>query len=479
MIKINLLKIIGAAVLIVVAVFIFFYVQKFFNHKTPVSSEKPVTESIQKNLSTENSANKNPQNQAQTNFFNKYNLYYFDAAGSFTKNGVKIEKGGVNFTPDFLYSDGSFLSSDSGVLDKVGRQGLVEDVVNSSVSQNDYKLFFQGNTYDSNDYSESVLRDQNFIYYPKCLKVEYSSKSKGNRCVDIALYSNNDKIDEGGRPSDTYISTGISNIDLLFVKNGLLYYGKTNGERYDFYSYNPISKKIALYKPELFSNTDNELLGILDNGDIIFDNSSGIFKNNLQSKIIDSSQIEDSFLRGKAVGNNYYYFNTRYDQKNNDGGYDLLKDNLLISKIHSNVDGRIIDAGEQGCHLSNYIFGYLTLMYCIDKNGAVVRLDSKIKQNSNDLRGTFSQEDKDFVYFINNDIVDFSRYWAVGGADVKSVQSASFIFDEKGSVSYLVVEALDEKYVSNIYLVPYLGDGKIGEPQILVSNASLSGVIKN
>lgn len=227
-----------------------------------------------KNSATENSVNKNPQeteaSKVKTDFFNKYNLYYFDSAGNFTKNGTKIEKGGDSFTPDFLYSDGSFLSSNSEVLNKVGRQGSVEDVVNSSASQNDYRFFFQGNTYDSNDYSESVLRDQNFIYYPKCLKVEYSNKSKGNRCVDTALYANNDKIDEGGRPSDTYISTGISNIDLLFVKNGILYYGKTIGERYDFYSYNPISKKTTLYKPELFSNMDNELLGILDNGDIIF-----------------------------------------------------------------------------------------------------------------------------------------------------------------------------------------------------------------
>ena len=430
-----------------------------------------------KNLATENSTNKNPQTQVQTDFFNKYNLYYFDSTGNFTKNGTKIDKGGDNFTPDFLYSDGSFLSSNSEVLNKVGRQGSVEDVVNSSASQNDYQFFFQGNTYDSNDYSESVLRDQNFIFYPKCLKVEYSNKSKGNRCVDTGLYANNDKIDEGGRPSDTYISTGISNIDLLFVKNGILYYGKTIGERYDFYTYNPISKKVALYKPELFSNMDNELLGIFDNGDIVFDNSNGIFKNNLQSKIIDSAQIGNSFLKGKAVGNDYYYFNTRYDQKNNDGGHDMLKNSLLISKIHSNVYGRIIDASEQGCHLSNYIFTYSTLMYCIDKNGAVVRLDSKVKQDSNDLRGTFSQEDKDVVYYINNDIVDFSRYWTMSGTEPKSLQSASFIFDGQGGVSSLVVEALDEKYVRNIYLVSYLGNGKIGEPQILVPNASLFGVI--
>ncbi len=458
-IKTNWQKILGVAILVIVVIL--------------VSSHS------QKNLATENSANKNPQTQAQADFFNKYSLYYFDDTGNFTKNGTKIEKGGDNFTPDFLYSDGSFLSSNSEVLNKVGRQGSVEDVVNSSVSQNDYKFFFQGSTYDSNDYSESVLRDKNFIYYPKCLKVEYSNKSNGNRCVDTALYANNDKIDEGGRPSDTYISTGTSNIDLLFTKNGILYYGKTVGEKYDFYSYNPIGKKVSLYKPELFSNTDNELLGIFDNGDIVFDNSNGFFKNNLQSKIIDSAQIGSSFLKGKSIGNNYYYFNTRYDQKNNDGGHDLLKDSLLISKIHSNVYGRIIDANEQGCHFANYIFTYSTLMYCIDKNGAVVRLDSKIKQNQNDLRGTFSQEDKDVVYYINNDIVDLSRYWTMSGTEPKSLQSASFIFDGKGSVSYLVVEALDEKYVRNIYLVSYLGDGKIGEPQILVSNASLFGVIKN
>ena len=457
-IKGNWQKIIGLVILVIVVIL--------------VSSHSS------KNLATENSANKNPQTQAQTDFFNKYNLYYFDNTGNFTKNGIKIEKGGDSFTPDFLYSDGSFLSSNSEVLNKVGRQGSVEDVVNSSASQNDYQLFFQGNTYDSNDYSESILRDQNFIFYPKCLKVEYSNKSNGNRCVDTALYANNDKIDEGGRPSDTYISTGISNIDLLFVKNGILYYGKTIGEKYDFYTYNPISKKVALYKLELFSNMDNELLGIFDNGDIIFDNSSGIFKNNIQTKIIDSAQIGNSFLKGKAVGNNYYYFNTRYDQKNNDGGHDMLKDSLLISKIHSNVYGRIIDASEQDCHLSNYIFGYSTPMYCIDKNGAVVRLDSDTKRNTNDPRGTIKQEDTNVVYAINNDIVDFSRYWTIGGNNEKSIQSVSFIFDEKGSVSYLVVNALDEKYVSNIYMVQYLGDGKIGEPQILVSGASLFGVIK-
>jgi hypothetical protein len=413
-------------------------------------------------------------------FLNKYNLYYFDFdnAGNFVKNGEKIEKGGDKFTPDFLYSDGSFLSSYSEVFDKAGRQGSLEDTINSSLSQNDYKLFFQGNIYESSDYSESVLRDRDFIYYKKCLKVEYSKKSNGNRCVNTALYSNNDKIDEGGRPSDLYMSTGVSNIDLLFVKNGILYYGKTIGEKYDFYSYDPIVKKVALYKPELFSSNENDLLGIFDNGDIIFDNSDGIFKNNSQSKIIDSAQIGDAFLKGMAIGNSYYYFNTRYDQKNYDGGHDLFKDSLLISKINNSVYGRTIDADKQDCHFSNYIFGYSTLMYCINKSGAVVRLDSKSKNDTKDALVANTQEYKDVVYIINNDVVDFSPYWITGGNTAKSIRSASFVFDDKGGVSYLVIEALDEKYASNIYLVPYLGDGKIGEPQILISNASLFGVVK-
>ena len=457
-----LAKILGVAVFIVVVGLTYYY-----------SSKKSTTN----NFANINKSKQTAMQQEKIDFFRKYNLFYVTTVGDFLKNGDNVENGGGQFTSDFLYSDGSILSSYSDVLNKVYKgQGSVGDVVDSSVSQNDYKLFFQGNVYGSSDWSTSVLRDGDYIYYKKCLKVEFIKASNGNRCVDTALYSNNDKVDEGGRPTDVYISTGVSNIDPLFIKNGVLYYGKMVGEKYEFYSYNPINKQSALFKPELFGNNENELLGILDNEDIVFDNSIGIFKNSLQSKVIDRTQIGDIFNKGEAIGNNYYYFNIRYDQKSVEQGHDLFKDDLLITKVNSTVYGRIINPDQQDCHFSDYIYGFSTPMYCINKEGTIVRLDSKT--NTGNLQNANKAISTDVVYIINNDLVDFSRFWTTIGNLEKSTKSVSLIFDEKGNVSSLVIDASDEKSASNIYLAPYLGDGKIGEPQILVSNANLFGVTK-
>ena len=306
--------------------------------------------------------------------------------------------------------------------------------------------------------------------------MEYIKNSNGNRCVNTALFSNNDKVDEGGRPDDTSVSIGMGNIDLLFTKDGILYYAKTVGEKYNYYSYDPINKITNLYKPELFGNTENSLLGIFDNGDVVFRTSAGgIFKKNLQSEIVDPKQTGNTFLLGGAFGNNYYYFDMRYGQQNSEGGHGLFKDDLMIAQIRSSVYGKIINADKQSCNLGSFIYTAFTPMYCINKTGTVIRLDSNEKRNTNDLRGTNKQEDKDVSYFINNDIVN-PNYWTKG---TKNIQSTSFIFDDSGNVVYLVIGATDENdYTSNIYLASYLGGGRIGEPQILVQNASLFGVVK-
>lgn len=416
--------------------------------------------------------------QGKTDFLNKYDLYYFDSGNNFTKNGKVIEKGGDKFTPDILYSDGSFLSSYSEVIDKVQKgQGSIHDVIKSSTLANQNKLFFKSHIYESYYGSESVLRDGDFIYYIKCMKLEYNKKGDGNCCTKTALYANDDRVDEADIESDVLISVGFSNIHPLFVKNGILYYVKTVGEESNFYSYDPTSKTSSLYNPNLFLNNDNNLQGILDNGDVIFRDSAAIFKNNLQSKIIDIKQIGYA-IQSLCVGNDFYYISNNFrDDLQATEGTNLFKNNLLIAKAHSNTMGRMIDAEEQDCHFTPYIYTYHTLMYCIHKKGTIVRLDKRTKEKSDDTK-TGPTCETDVAFFINNDVIDFSHYWLIRGLE-KNIASISFIYNVKGNVSFLVVNAFDEKgVIANVYLVPYLGDGKIGYPELLVSNANLFGVVK-
>jgi hypothetical protein len=434
-----------------------------------------VTNNVPNNLSvdTKKSADKNLQEstttfQIKTDFLSKYNLYYFDGDGNFVKNGEKIDVGGNKYAPDILCSDGAILSSYSEAVSNAGKKGVLEDV-----TKNDYKLYFQGRAYEN--YNGMVFRDKDLLFYVKCIKVEYRQKDNGNRCITTALYSNNDKIDESNLVSDVFISVGHSDIEPLFVKNGILYYGKTVDKIYSFYSYNPTSKKISLYKPELFSNNENEPLGILDDGSVVFDNvndenATGIFKNNIQSKFFDIPG--DGFFpdRGECIGNSYYFLYKKTQSLSND--YELFKDGLLIARINSNEGGKIIDPEKQDCHFGTTISTYATPAYCINKAGTIVRMDMKAP--------AYNIYDH-AIYIINDDIVNFSPYWIKDGLNGKNeldINSVSFIFDEKGNVSYLVVDSRNETFTSSIYLVPYLGGGTIGKPQILVSDASLFGVSK-
>ena len=150
---------------------------------------------------------------------------------------------------------------------------------------------------------------------------------------------------------------------------------------------------------------------------------------------------------------------------------------LLIANIRSDTYGRTIDADKEDCHFGNYIYGYWTPMQGVDKEGTFVRMDKRTNKPTPHV-GRPPYEETDVLYYVNNDIVDFSRYWKIGGNVEKSIQNLSFVFDEKGHVSSLVVTALDESLVPNIYLVRYLGDGKIGAPEIVVRDATLFGVAK-
>ncbi len=411
--------------------------------------------------------------QNKHDFLEAYDLFYFDKTGDFTKNGEKINKGGQEFTPDILYSDGSFLSSYSEDLDKsLKGQGSLSEVMSTSSSLNSWRIFFQGRVYESYYSSINAVRDGRFIYYVKCEKEEYIGAAKRNCCVRTALYANDTKIDEAD-VNDLEARVGVSDITPLFAKKGILYYAKTVGDKTSYYSYNPINQNASLFKPELFNNNDNELLGILDNGDIIFTDSLGIFRNNLESMVISATHIGSLFIRGAAVGNSYYCFTS--PSENNPHGF--LKDNLLIANVRSDTYGRTIDADEEDCHFGNYIYGYLTPMQGVNREGTVVRMDKRTNKATPHDKYRPSLE-TDIAYFVNSDMINFSPYWKTGGNVEKSIQNLSFVFNEKGNVSSLVVTALDESVVPNIYLVRYLGNGKIGPPEILVRDATLFGVAK-
>ena len=417
------------------------------------------------------------QNKAE--FLKEYDVFYFDKLGNFTRNGQNIDKGGEDFTPDKLYSDGAFLSSFSeDVNNAIKGQGSLSDVMRTSSTPNTFKVFFKGKVYDSYYGPENVLRDGNLIYYLKCQKKEYINSKEGNCCVKTAIYANNTKIDEADVTSDIEASMGLSSINPLFVKNGILYYVKSVGQTSEFYAYDPVQRETSLFKPELFAGNNNELIGILDNGDIIFSNSQGIFRNNLQSRIISKERLGGSsflFAKGLTVGNNYYYFTLPSENK----PHGFLKDNLLVANIRSDTYGQTIDAEREDCHFGNSISGYLTPMQCVSKQGTIVRMDKRT--NKPTLRkGQPPYEETDIVYFVNNDIIDFSYYWKIG-VDLfdQGIKNLSFVFDQKGNVSFLVVTALEEnKSWPDIYLVQYLGDGKISKPEVLVKDATLFGVAK-
>ena len=460
--KENLPKIIVIVVIVAVIVLVYLFSSNKSSIGTSTSNESNQQEIV---------------SQTKNDFFNKFNLYYY-VNGDFLKNGEKTEKGGDKFTPSILYSDGALLSSYSDTFDKIGNStNSISDAVDSSATQNYYSLFFEGNIYQSKNDGDSVLRDKDIIYYLKCLKVVYHNSSNGNRCTESAIYANNDEVDKADLLSDVEISVGIDNIEPLFINDGILYYSKTLGEETNYYSYDPSKKSVSLYKPNMFSDNYDNLLGILSNGDIIFGNSGGIFKNNLQSVIFNYTGTGSSllpYIQGKTIGDNYYYFVDH--NKDNSGGYDLLKNDLLVSKINSNTYGKIINPDEQDCHMDTYIAGYFTTMYCINSKGTIVRLDSDTKTVTSSSKGGIYSPDKGVVYEIDNNVVNFSPYWKNGNMDVSSV---SFIFDDNGNVSYLVIDALSDNDGSrNIYLSKYLGGGEIGTPTVLVSGASLFGVVK-
>jgi hypothetical protein len=406
-------------------------------------------------IKTNNDVESTTTDKTKLSFFDKYYLYYTDRGHNLFKNDQKIDQGGEGFGPEIIYSDGSFVS------DKPFNPGETAESLN-------YELFFQGNTYKSDIINP--LRYNNFIYYTKCVEIKYNSTDESNGCSRVELYSNNDKVDEGYLMSDLEASFGgANNIELLFVKNGILYYNKTlDYKDMGTYSYDPVGKKISLYKPELFNNNENRLLAILDNGDIIFSNSKGIFKNNNQSMIMSMDQLGGSAMGGIGTGNNYYYFNYKYKQTHD--GHSLFKNDLLVSKINSNVYGRIINSDYEDCHFHNYYHRlYATEpMYCISKKGVIIHLD---KEPGSDDTNT---EDK-YDYIIDNNIIDFSAYFLK-----KDIISISFIFNDDGDVYGMVASFRGKAggFYSDIYFIPYLGDGKIQEPQLLKSGVDFVGVVK-
>ena len=407
--------------------------------------------------------------QTKSDFLRSYDIFYIDKAGDLTRNGEKVEKGGIEFSPDVLYSDGAFLSSFAELAS--------HDVQRTSTDLNNFKLFFQGKVYESYYGPDNVLRDGNIIYYVKCEKKEYINAAKGNCCVKTAIYANDSKIDEADITSDILARTGWSNVNPLFMQNGILYYSKTVGEKTNFYSYDSTLQTTSLFKPELFSNNYKELLGILDNGDIIFSDSVGIYSNNLDSKIIDRNRLESEvsgWYKGVAVGNHYYYF-----VHDTGDGHGMIEDNLLVANIRSDSYGRTIDAEEQGCHFDNFIYGYLTVMQCVNRQGTIVRMDKRTNKPTPHV-GRPPYEESDVVYYVDKDVVDFSRYWKIG-RDLfeEGIKNLSFFFDEKGKVSFIVVTALEEnKMLPDIYLVRYLGAGRLSKPEILFREATLFGVTK-
>jgi hypothetical protein len=187
-------------------------------------------------------------------------------------------------------------------------------------------------------------------------------------------------------------------------------------------------------------------------------------------------RLGNTFVQGRAVGNSYFYM--RFDQDSGNGGHGLFKDNLLVSRIHSSTYGKMINADEQDCHFGNIIYTYLTTMVGIHKEGSIVRIDKRTNDKQN-RAGQGPSVEQDIEYIVNNDVIDFSRYWTTNGNMEKGILSVSFVFNKKGEVSDLVVNAPDKDGLStNIYLVRYLGDGQIGVPEILVTNATLFGVVK-
>ena len=278
------------------------------------------------------------------------------------------------------------------------------------------------------------------------------------------LYANNEKIDEVNE-SDLSASQGGGGMLLLFTSNNSVYYSKSEndeGTNYNYYVYNLETKQKKLFKPELFDN-DNVLLTVYDD-DVYFKNSQGVYKNNLENNIINPSRLSGVF-QFEVFGKDYYFDNI--DNKRTSSGYGLFKNNLLLSKVVSSQHGKFVNTDKQSCGLSRSSFAYSTSpdMFCINSKGTIVRMDSPEGES-----GKHSILNK-IDYFIDEYKLNLAALEAKG-----RIEKLSFAYNKDGLVDYVIAEINEGS--SNIYFVPYMGKGEVGDPQLYLSNMSLFGVIR-
>ena len=171
----------------------------------------------------------------------------------------------------------------------------------------------------------------------------------------MGLYGNYDKIDE--------VETDVlwSEVEIsLYFKAGILYYGKWIGKNIIYSMYNPTNGKIDLFRPDIFSNTENYLLDISDTWDIFFENNKEIFVRTRSGTSRIASKVD--YPLGIIVGNHYYHtIASGTEDSEGRTPWDLYEDDTLIHHIKAYYwYTTFFDSDEERCNIDSDVD------YCIN-----------------------------------------------------------------------------------------------------------------
>lgn len=411
----------------------------------------------------------NPQDKVMIDDFSrKFNLYWVDGDFTIHRNDHALAKSSANnFSDDTLYADESYVEQDYDASREGGNQ---------------FSLFYRGSKFVS--YDSGYLTDGNSIYYQKCLKQQFDPSRGKNACIKFALYRDGQEISR----IDYHDPIGFPAFHLLFSKSGYLFYEKpVENDKYATLIFDASLRKSTLFRSDLFNPTSpNDLVGILTNGNILYETSIGNLKaNNFDVRlfhlnvplnksdlILDLGKSALSTRDGVVIGD-HYYFRTDF------GPTSLIKDDIQVTQQNSNTHGKIIDASKVACNLDATIHTYNTKMICIHPSGAIARIDSANAEIGKQLGG-IDNPDSSPELFVNDKplYLNSIRYLLADKSAEKAIEQISVAFNETGQVEFILFWVhSNSSWKDSIYISRYTKDAGLGTPILLKDDAQLFGVL--
>jgi len=412
----------------------------------------------------------NPQDKVLTDDFSrKFDLYWVDRNFIIHRNDQELPTTKTeNYSRDTLFADGNYVESTYRL---------------STVGGNAFGLSFRGNQYDS--YDSKFLIDEDALYYTRCLKERFDAARNKNGCNVFALFQNDQEIDR----VEYHDLLGLNPFNLNFTKVGQLFYAKQVDEKTVLtLVFNRKAKKSIPFKSELFDpGQPNDLLGILPNGNIVYQTSSSsndayyqnvkLFQLDLLSNksdlIIDLGKSLTGGNEGMVIGSHYYF-------RTGSGGKSLLKDDFQVARQNSKTHGQINDASKVACNLDSIIHTYFTKMICIHPSGAIVRIDSASAEEGDRL-GAGDNPDNQPELFVGQRPMNLSsiRYLLAGANKAeKTLQQISVAFDTDGRIEYFLFWMHSSApWKDGIYISSYSEVAGLGIPILLKDDAQLFGAL--